>query len=106
VTGATGAEKPIGIKQNKLSGVFPLCGRIGGGNCMPWTAWKADPTTDSAARDVLAAYDAAVRKDKSPVECYRAAVDAWVRAHPDQVRTYAARQALDVVLGARVHMRV
>jgi hypothetical protein len=73
---------------------------------MPRTAWKTDPTTDSAARDVLAAYDAAVRRGKSPVECYRAAVDAWVRAYPDQVRTYAARQALDVVLGARVQMRV
>jgi hypothetical protein len=68
--------------------------------------WKADPTTDGAARDVLAAYDAAVRRGKDPVECYQAAVDAWARAHPDQVRTYAARQALDVVLGARVQLRV
>jgi len=73
---------------------------------MPQTAWKQDPTIDSAARDVLAAYDAAVRRGKPPVECYRAAVEVWVRAHPDQVRTYAARQALDVVLGARVHLRV
>jgi hypothetical protein len=73
---------------------------------MPWTVWKADPTADSAARDVLAAYDAAVSRGKSPVECYRAAVDAWVHVHPDQVRSYAARQALDVVLGARVQMRV
>ena len=73
---------------------------------MPRSAWKADPTTDNAARDVLTAYDVAVRRGKSPVECYRAAVDAWVRAHPDQVRTYAARQALEVVLGARVQMRV
>jgi len=72
---------------------------------MPRTAWKVDPTTDSAARDVLAAYDAAVRRGKSPVECYRVAVDAWIRVHPDQVRTYAARQALDVVLGARVQLR-
>src|SRR4051794_17691450 len=91
--------------QNGLLGVFPFAGRIGGGNCMPRTVWKADPTTDRAARDVLAAYDAAVRRDKPPVECCQAAVDAWVRAHPDQVRTYAARQALDVVLGARVQMR-
>jgi hypothetical protein len=73
---------------------------------MPRTVWKADPTIDSAARNVLAAYDAAVRRGESPVECYRAAVNAWVRAHPDQVRTYAARHALDVVLGARVQMRV
>ena len=72
---------------------------------MPQTAWKPDPTIDSAARDVLAAYDTAVRRGKPPVECYSAAVDAWVRAHPEQVRTYAARQALDVVLGARVRLR-
>jgi hypothetical protein len=58
---------------------------------MPWTAWKADPTADSAARGVLAVYDAALRKGKPPVECYRAAVEVWMRAHPDQVRTYAAR---------------
>jgi hypothetical protein len=58
---------------------------------MPWTAWKADPTTDSAARDVLAAYDAAIWKGSPPVECYQAAVDAWIRVHPDQVRTYRRR---------------
>ena len=71
---------------------------------MPRTAWKADPTTDSAARDVLAAYDAAVRRGESPAECYRTAVEVWMRAHPDQVRAYAARQALEVVLGARVQL--
>jgi len=73
---------------------------------MPRTAWKTDPTTDSAAREVLAAYDAAVRRGKDPVECDHAAVDAWARAHPDQVRTYAAKQTLEVVLGARGHLRV
>jgi hypothetical protein len=73
---------------------------------MPRNTWKADPTTDGAAHDVLAAYDAAVRKRQPPGKCYGAAVEAWLRAHPDQVRTYAARQALDVVLGARVHLRV
>jgi hypothetical protein len=70
------------------------------------SARRADPMTDSAAPNVLAAYDAAVRKGQPPVECYRAAVEVWVRAHPDQVRTYAARQALEVILTARVHMRV
>jgi hypothetical protein len=73
---------------------------------MPQTAWKPDPTIDSTARDVLAAYDAAVRRRMPSAECYRAAIDAWVRAHPDQVRTYAARQALDVVLGARARLWV
>ena len=67
---------------------------------MPRTAYRVDPTTESPAGDVLAAYDAAVGEGKPPVECYRVAVNVWVRAHPDQVRTYAARQALDVVLRA------
>jgi hypothetical protein len=59
---------------------------------------------DNAAPAVLAAYDAAVRKGQLPMECYRAGVNAWVRAHPDQVRAYAARQALDVIFTARVHV--
>ena len=69
-----------------------------------FTSW-ADPTPDDAARDVLTAYEAAVREGKAPAECYRTAVDAWVRVHPDQIRTYAARQALDIVLAARLHLR-
>jgi hypothetical protein len=73
---------------------------------MPQTTWKPDPTIDSAARDVLAAYDTAVRRRMPSAECYRAAIDVWARAHPDQIRTYAARQALEVVLGARVRLRV
>jgi len=68
--------------------------------------WNPDPTADSVARDVLAAYDAAVRRGMPPTDCYQAAVAAWVRIHPDQVRTYAARQALDVVLGARVRLQM
>jgi hypothetical protein len=71
---------------------------------MPESAWKVDPKADNAAPAVLAAYDAAVRKGQPPVECYRAGVNAWVRAHPDQVRTYAARQALDVIFTARVRV--
>jgi hypothetical protein len=72
---------------------------------MPRRAWRPDPTADNAAPDVLAAYDAAERKGKPPVECYRAGVDAWIRIYPDQTRTYAARQALEVILKARVQMR-
>ena len=71
---------------------------------MPENNWKVDPKADNAAPAVLAAYDAAVRKGRPPVECYRTGVDAWVRAHPDQVRTYAVRQALDVILTARVRV--
>jgi hypothetical protein len=51
---------------------------------MPGSTWKVDPTADSAALAVLAAYDAAVRKAKPQVECYRAGVEAWVRTHPDR----------------------
>ena len=72
---------------------------------MPSRTWRPDPTADGAAPDVLAAYDTAERKGKAPVECYRAGVDAWIRTHPDQTRTYAARQALEVILEARVRMR-
>src|SRR4051794_26109318 len=102
----TTRQKAAVVRKTGSSACFLFAYRIEGGNCMPRIAWKADQKTDSAAQDVLAAYDVAVRRGKPPVECYRAAVDAWVRAHPDQVRTYAARQALDVVIGARVHMRV
>jgi hypothetical protein len=61
---------------------------------MPWTAWKTDPTADSAARDVLAAYDAALRKGKPLVECYRRAVEVWVHAgftHEVPIVEYDAR---------------
>ena len=68
-------------------------------------AWRPDPTADSAAPDVLAAYDAAERKGKPSVECYCAGVDAWIRTYPDQTRAYAARQALEVIFKARVRMR-
>jgi hypothetical protein len=71
---------------------------------MPETARKVDPMADSAALAVLAAYDAAVRKGRPSFECYRAGVEAWARAHPDQVRTYAARQALDVIFTARMRV--
>jgi hypothetical protein len=81
--------------QNGPLRVFPFLQTLyKEGNFMPGSTWKVDPKADSAAPDVLAAYDAAVRKGKPSVECYRAAVEVWVRAHPDQVRTYAARQAL------------
>ena len=70
---------------------------------MSESASKVDPMADSAALAVLAAYDVAVRMGASS-ECYRAGVDAWVRAHPDQVRTYAARQALDVIFTTRVRV--
>ena len=40
------------------------------------------------------------------VECYRAGVDAWRRVHPDQSAEYAAKQAVAVILAAKVSLRV
>src|SRR3954467_6212733 len=86
------------VRNGRLR-VFPSCRHLiaEGGNFMPEIVWKVDPKADNAAPAVLAAYDTAVRKGQPPMECYRAGIDAWVRAHPDQVRIYAARQALDVI---------
>jgi hypothetical protein len=47
-----------------------------------------------------------MRDDRSPVDCYRAGVEAWRRAHPDQRPGYAAQKAVAVILTARVSLRV
>jgi ferric-dicitrate binding protein FerR (iron transport regulator) len=60
-----------------------------------------DPHNDPAAPDVIAAYDAAVSARSSTQECYRAAVEAWRRAHPDHAAAYASKQAVEVVLAAK-----
>jgi hypothetical protein len=59
---------------------------------------EPDPMTDRAAFDVLAAYEVAERAGLGSVDCYRAGVEAWRRAHPDQTRTYAAGKAVTVIL--------
>jgi hypothetical protein len=41
-----------------------------------------------------------------PVVCYRAGVEAWRSAHPDQRPEYAAKQAVPVILAAKVKLRV
>jgi hypothetical protein len=61
---------------------------------------------DSAASAVLAAFEAARRDDLPQVDCYRAGVLAWRHAHPDQQPKYAAQKAVDVMLAARVSLRV
>ncbi|MBV9966084.1 MAG: hypothetical protein JO008_10350, partial [Alphaproteobacteria bacterium] len=40
------------------------------------------------------------------VDCYRAGVEAWRRTHPDQSAEYAAKQAVAVILSAKVSLRV
>jgi hypothetical protein len=55
---------------------------------------------------VLEAFDAAQTARLPPVVCYRAGVDAWRRAHPDQLPKYSALKAVDVILAAKVRLRV
>ncbi len=67
---------------------------------------QIDPAEDIAAADVLASYEAAERAGYDTVECYCAGVDAWTRAHPDQTPSYAARQAVAVILAAKVSLHI
>jgi hypothetical protein len=73
---------------------------------MVWQVRAIDPMTDPAASAVLEAFDAAQDAGLSSVNCYRAGVTAWRRAHPDQKPEYAAKQAVAVVLAAKVRLRV
>jgi hypothetical protein len=73
---------------------------------MVWPDREPDPMTDNAAPAVLEAFDAAKAARLPAVICYRAGVEAWRRAHPDQRREYAAKQAVAVILAAKVKLRV
>lgn len=61
---------------------------------------------DEAAADVLAAFRAARDAGRTPVQCYRAGVDAWRRRHPDQAPEYAAKRAVAVILAHNVELKV
>jgi hypothetical protein len=80
---------------------FAYCARIAEG-IMVWHDRKPDP----AASAVLEAFEAAQTARLPPVFCYRAGVEAWRRVHPDQMPKYAALQAVDVILAAKVRLRV
>jgi hypothetical protein len=73
---------------------------------MVWPDREPDPTTDPAASAVLEAFEIAQAARLPHVICYRAGVEAWRRAHPDQRREYAAKQAVAVILAAKVRLRV
>jgi hypothetical protein len=73
---------------------------------MVWRGCETDPTTDPAAIDVLAAYEAAWEAQKSSADCYRAGVGAWRRVHPDQTLKYAAQRAVAVILAVKVSLRI
>src|SRR5207248_11390721 len=73
---------------------------------MVWRGSTIDPTTDIAAEAVLDAFDGARGAGLASVDCYRAGVEAWRRTHPDQSAEYAAKQAVAVILAAKVSLRV
>ena len=73
---------------------------------MVWRGSTIDPTTDIAASSVLEAFEDARNAGLPSVDCYRAGVDAWRRTHPDQSAEYAAKQAVAVILAAKVSLRV
>ena len=73
---------------------------------MPWARSKRDPTTDPVAPDVIAAFEEAQNAGLSSGECYKAGVDVWRRAYPDQASVYAAQQAVEIILKAKVSLRV
>jgi hypothetical protein len=62
--------------------------------------------TNRAASGGLAAFDAAQDAGLSSVNCYCAGVEAWRRAHPDQRPEYAGKQAVAVILAAKVSLHV
>ena len=73
---------------------------------MAWRGSAIDPTADAAAEAVLEAFEQAREAGLPSVDCYRAGVEAWRRAHPDQSSEYAAKQAVAVILAAKVSLRV
>jgi hypothetical protein len=79
--------------------------RLSRGRAEVIMVWR-DPIKDPTASAVLAAFEAARRDDLPQVDCYRAGVLAWRHAHPDQQPKYAALKAVDVILAARVSLRV
>ena len=73
---------------------------------MVWHGSTIDPTRDVAATAVLDAFDKARSAGLPSVACYRAGVEAWRRIHRDHAAEYAARQAVAVILAAKVSLRV
>jgi hypothetical protein len=60
--------------------------------------------TDGAAAAVLAAFEAAEGKCLPAVHCYLAGVEAWRRAHPNRTAAYAGKQAVAIILAAKLRL--
>ena len=73
---------------------------------MNWRGSTIEPMTNPAAEAVLRAFESARSAGRASVECYRAGVEAWRRAYPDQSAEYAAKQAVAVILATHAKFRV
>ena len=73
---------------------------------MGWSRSTADPTLDPVARKVIAAFEAAEKDGFETSQCYMAGVDIWRLAHPDHRAEYASMQAVEVILKAKIKVRV
>jgi hypothetical protein len=67
---------------------------------------RSNPMADPAVADVLAAYEAASNARKSTADCYRAGVGVRRGFHPEQTSVYAAQRAVEVILAAKVSLRI
>jgi hypothetical protein len=74
------------------------------GTRMSWTNSPDD--LDVAAPDVLAAFRNARGGGLTAVQCYRAAVQAWRRHHPEQAPEYSAKRAVALILAHHVELKV
>jgi hypothetical protein len=98
------SERLAGAKTTTNSAVAPAVDLLRGAGreiAMVWRARERDPKSDPAASDVMAAYRAATHAGMPIPECYQAGVEAWRRAHPDQAASYAAKQAVAVILAIK-----
>jgi hypothetical protein len=97
--GAIGRNAAVLINVNRNAGTS---GEIK----VAWRRSTVDPMTDLVAPDVIAAYEEAEKAGLATSGCYKAGVDTWRRAHPDQAPHYASQQAVEVILKAKVSLRV
>ena len=64
----------------------------------------AGTEVDKAAEaDVLAAFQTARNAGRPQVDCYLAGIAAWRRHYPDHEASYAAHQAVALILARQVY---
>lgn len=72
---------------------------------MVWHGSEPDPMIDPAAAHVIAAFEGAEKARLPTADCYLVGVEAWRRIHPDQSAPYASKQAVAVIIAAKLKLR-